>query len=64
MAAGGEQGQPWLPAVKASATRPRPIPSIQMSLLTATPAWLGQMLPGLRSAGVRAYMVTRLPEKR
>src|SRR5262249_18760694 len=48
--------------VSASATSPRPIPSIQMSLLTATPAWLGQMLPGLRSAGVRAYMVMRLPE--
>ena len=33
-----------------------------MSLPTATPAWLGHMLPGLRSAGVRAYMVMRLPE--
>ena len=34
-----------------SATRPRPIPSIQTSLLTAMPVWLGQMLPGLRMAG-------------
>src|SRR5215469_8809740 len=41
---------------------PSPIPSIQTSLLTPTPCWLGQMLPGLRSAGVRAYMARRAPE--
>ena len=39
------------------------MPSIQTSLLTAMPIWLGQMLPGLRIAGVRAYMASRAPEK-
>src|SRR5215510_13867994 len=64
-AAAGPRGPPTRSrdqAVRASATSPRPIPIIQMSLPTATPAWLGHMLPGLRSAGVRAYMVMRLPE--
>ena len=31
----------------ASASSPRPIPSIHTSLLTAMPAWVGQTLPGL-----------------
>jgi len=38
------------------------MPSIQTSLLTPMPAWLGQMLPGLRSAGVRPYMASSAPE--
>ena len=39
------------------------MPSIQMSLLTAVPWGLGQMLPDLRSEGVRRYIATRAPEK-
>src|SRR5580700_2984317 len=48
-------------SVALSASRPRPMPSIQTSLLTAIPDWLGQTLPGLRRAGVRRYIPTRLP---
>jgi len=39
------------------------MPSIQTSLLTATPAGAGQTLPGLCMAGVRRYIASRLPEK-
>ena len=39
------------------------MPSIHTSLLTAVPAGLGQMLPGSRREGVRAYMARREPEK-
>jgi len=46
----------------ASASNPRPMPSIHTSLLTAIPAGAGQTLPGLRRAGVRAYMVSSEPE--
>src|SRR5580658_7819824 len=51
-----------LRSVRPSATRLSPIPSIQTSLLTAVPAWLGQMLPGLRNVGVRAYRARSAPE--
>jgi RNA polymerase sigma factor (sigma-70 family) len=47
----------------ASASRPSPIPSIQTSLLTAIPSRLGQIEPGVCIVGVRAYIVTRPPEK-
>src|ERR1035437_4272820 len=42
-----------------SIRRPSPMPSIQMSLLTAILFGLGQMLPELRSEGVRRYIATR-----
>ena len=37
------------------------MPTIQTSLLTAIPDWLGQTLPGWRIAGVRRYIPIRLP---
>ena len=45
-----------------STRSPTPMPSIQTSLLTPMPADVGQMLPGLRSTGVRAYMARSAPE--
>ena len=41
---------------------PRPMPSIHTSLLTAMPAGVGQTLPGLCRAGVRASMARSEPE--
>src|SRR3954451_16759649 len=38
------------------------MPSIQESFAMPIPAGVGQMLPGLCIAGVRKYMVSRLPE--
>ena len=39
------------------------MPSIQTSLLTGVPAWVGQMLPGLCMEGVRAYIPNSPAEK-
>ena len=39
------------------------MPSNQTSLLTAVPGRSGQMLPGLRMPGTRAYRPMRAPEK-
>jgi hypothetical protein len=49
--------------VHRSTSIPAPMPSIQTSLLTAVPAGVGQMLPGLRIVGVRQYIVSNDPEK-
>jgi hypothetical protein len=68
-AAGARWGCGWRanvgsnPGQGVSASRLRPTPSIQTSLLTVMPADVGQMLPGAWRAGVRRYKVNSPPAK-
>src|SRR2546425_2159229 len=50
-------------AVAFGEEEPRPMPSIQTSLLTAVPAGVGHTLFGLCMAGVRRVIVTSPPEQ-